>query len=145
MARRGLSLDLRAALREAVETGKAVERRHVVVETPGRLQTVDLLVESLGPNATDPLFLVLFRDAPERPSAGEGAAREGATGFVTELERELRDTRERLQGTIEEYETAVEELKSSNEELQSINEELQSANEEMETSKEELQSVNEEL
>jgi two-component system CheB/CheR fusion protein len=61
------------------------------------------------------------------------------------LERELRETRERLQSLIEEYETALEELKSSNEELVSVNEELQSTNEELEASKEELQSVNEEL
>ena len=62
-----------------------------------------------------------------------------------QLERELRDTRERLQSTIEEYETALEELKSANEELVSVNEELQSTNEELETGKEEIQSVNEEL
>ena len=62
-----------------------------------------------------------------------------------QLERELRETRERLQSMIEEYETALEELKSSNEELVSVNEELQSTNEELEASKEELQSLNEEL
>ena len=61
------------------------------------------------------------------------------------LERELRDTRERLQSIIEEHETGLEELKSSNEELVSLNEELQSTNEELETNKEELQSSNEEL
>jgi two-component sensor histidine kinase len=61
------------------------------------------------------------------------------------FERDLRDTRERLQSTVEEYETALEELKSANEELVSINEELQSTNEELETSREEAQSVNEEL
>jgi two-component system CheB/CheR fusion protein len=64
---------------------------------------------------------------------------------VSQLEAELRETRDRLQATIEEYETALEELKSGNEELVSVNEELQSTNEELETSKEELQSVNEEL
>ena len=66
-------------------------------------------------------------------------------GPRVQLERELRETRERLQSMIEEYETALEELKSSNEELVSVNEELQSTNEELEASKEELQSVNEEL
>jgi len=64
---------------------------------------------------------------------------------VIREERELRDTRERMQGTIEEYETALEELKSTNEELVSINEEAQSTNEELEASKEEMQSLNEEL
>jgi two-component system CheB/CheR fusion protein len=71
-----------------------------------------------------------------------GKARDGN---LEHLERELRETRERLQSMAEEYETAIEELKSSNEEMVSVNEELQSTNEELETSKEELQSVNEEL
>ena len=65
--------------------------------------------------------------------------------IVAAIERELSETRERLQSMIEEYETALEELKSSNEELVSVNEELQSTNEELEASKEELQSLNEEL
>src|SRR5262249_840507 len=63
---------------------------------------------------------------------------------LEQLERELRETRERLQSMAEEYETAIEELKSSNEEMVSVNEELQSTNEELETSKEELQSANQE-
>jgi two-component system CheB/CheR fusion protein len=71
--------------------------------------------------------------------------RAAADGAALATERELHDTRDRLQSVIEEYETALEELKSSNEELVSVNEELQSANEELEASKEELQSVNEEL
>ena len=64
---------------------------------------------------------------------------------MSQLEDELRTTREELQGTIEELESSNEELKASNEEMMSLNEELQSVNEELETSKEELQSTNEEL
>ena len=147
MARRGLRLDLRSALREAVETRAAVAREHVEVELDDRKQFINLTIEPFGPH-DDPLFLVLFNDIgqPLPPLAPEKARKRAAGTETTErLEQELRDTRERLQSTIEEYETAVEELKSSNEELQSINEELQSTNEELETSKEELQSVNEEL
>jgi two-component system CheB/CheR fusion protein len=96
----------------------------------------------------DPLLIVVFLDEGPRLSREDALAR-----FQTapdndadiHLERELRDTRDRLQSLIEEYETALEELKSSNEELLSVNEELQSSNEEMEASKEELQSLNEEL
>lgn len=69
----------------------------------------------------------------------------GHSDAIAHMERELRETRDRLQSMIEEYETALEELKSSNEELVSVNEEMQSTNEELEASKEELQSVNEEL
>jgi two-component system CheB/CheR fusion protein len=92
---------------------------------------------------------VLFADrgpplSLEEAAAGGQGSRDG-DHTVEQLQRELRDTRERLQSTIEEYETGLEELKSSHEEMVSMNEELQSTNEEMETSREELQSVNEEL
>jgi len=146
MARRGLRLDLRNALREAIQTRRGTRRERISVEIDDRVQLVNLTVEPLGDHDRDPLFLVLFQesgatiattDLPPRPEINEGANQQ--------VEQELRDTRERLQATIEEYESAVEELKSSNEELQSMNEELQSTNEELETSKEELQSVNEEL
>jgi two-component system, chemotaxis family, CheB/CheR fusion protein len=148
MARRGIRLDLRSALREAVETRRKVSRERIAIELDERVQLVDIAVEPFGDSGKDPLFIVLFTDigTPFVPRAGASAVAEGANDqSVERLENELGDTRERLQSTIEEYETAVEEQKSSNEELQSINEEMQSTNEELETSKEELQSVNEEL
>jgi two-component system CheB/CheR fusion protein len=144
MARRGLRLELRHAIREAMETRRAVTRQGVAVEIDDRVQRIDLTVEPLGDDDADPMFLVLFVDVGMPfPASSEQALPTDKT--AERLEHELHETRERLQGTIEEYETAVEELKSSNEELQSMNEELQSTNEELETSKEELQSVNEEL
>ncbi|HEY1750209.1 MAG TPA: CheR family methyltransferase, partial [Caulobacteraceae bacterium] len=148
MARKGLRLDLRGLLREAMESGRRIVREDVVVDTDDdRVQRVTLSVEPLGePNGQDQLFLVVFSDAG--PSLGRGEAASPATSpdeATVQLERELRETRERLQSLIEEYETALEELKSSNEELVSVNEELQSTNEELEASKEELQSLNEEL
>jgi two-component system, chemotaxis family, CheB/CheR fusion protein len=149
MARKGLRLDLRALFREAVESGRATTRDGVALESPdGRVQIVNLTIEPLDDRAVgDPLYLVLFSDqgpvlTREEASARAEAAQSGAAAHV---ERELRETRERLQSTIEEYETALEELKATNEELVSVNEEMQSTNEELEASKEELQSVNEEL
>ena len=65
--------------------------------------------------------------------------------YVSNLENELKRTREDLQTSLEEIETSNEELQAANEELLASNEELQSTNEELETSKEELQSINEEL
>jgi two-component system CheB/CheR fusion protein len=71
---------------------------------------------------------------------------------ASHLQRELSDSREKLehayeelQSTVEELETTNEELQSTNEELETTNEELQSTNEELETMNEELQSTNEEL
>jgi two-component system CheB/CheR fusion protein len=147
MARRGLRPELHAVLKETKETGRAARRERVAVEVDDHIRLVDLVVEPLADRTrNEPLFLVLFHD--RGPAADRGAAAPAprpADAAVEQLERELRDTRERLQSTIEEYETALEELKSANEELVSSNEELQSANEELETSKEEVQAVNEEL
>lgn len=91
------------------------------------------------------LLLIIFEKflSPLPKTKKEGTAQEDKK--ATQLEQELKYTKENLQTTIEELETSNEELKSSNEELQSTNEELQSTNEEIETSKEELQSLNEEL
>lgn len=151
LARRGLRPELRAALREAVETQRRVVRPRVVFELDGVPLSLALTVAPLprreGPDA---LYLVAFAENPaepdrmaeEMPDPADAAPRER---LVEQLEAELRETRERLQSMAEEYETATEELKSANEEMVSVNEELQSINEELETSKEELQSVNEEL
>ena len=148
MARKGLRLDLRTLIREAVETSLVAMRGGIPVEgEDGRVQIVTLTVEPLADNDGDPVYLVLFTDEGPTVSREEAAARGQSSrdGASVELEEELRETRERLQSLVEEYETALEELKSSNEELQSVNEEFQSTNEELEASREELQSVNEEL
>ena len=148
VARKGLRLDLRTVLREAVESETRAIRENVSVETDeGRIQIVNLSVEPIAEGSSENrLFLVLFTDVGPLLSREEAVQRATSPSDTTiHLERELRDTRERLQSLIEEYETALEELKSSNEELVSVNEELQSTNEELEASKEELQSVNEEL
>ncbi len=149
MARRGLRLDLRTALREAIEGNILVVREGIGVELPdGGFQSISLVVKPLNtPGAVEPLFLVVFNEAAapverERQQALKANERDTA---LQGLERELSVTRERLQAVIEEYETSLEELKSSNEELYSVNEEMQAANEELEASKEETQSLNEEL
>lgn len=146
LARKELRLDLRAILRGAQESGRMVERQGLTVEMEdGRVQLLSILIEPLGERVgNEALFLVAFVDH------GPVLSREDALQRVQnrtsqQTERELRDTRDRLQSLIEEYETSLEELKSANEELVSVNEELQSTNEELEASKEELQSVNEEL
>ncbi|HWL62329.1 MAG TPA: PAS domain-containing protein [Steroidobacteraceae bacterium] len=146
MARKGLRLDLRAALREAIATRTTSVRHNILMDDEeGRIQPLTLTVEPLANRSSgEPLFIVLFEPAGPSRSHTEAEQGERATDATADLERELRDTRERLQSTIEEYETALEELKSSNEELVSVNEESQSTNEELEASKEELQSLNEE-
>src|ERR1700747_2124751 len=70
-------------------------------------------------NKEEPLFLVLFIDVGPVRSRSEAESRlpRPSDADQVDLERELRDARERMQATIEEYETALEELKSTNEEL----------------------------
>ncbi len=148
IARRGLRLDLRTMLREVTETGRPVARTGISVETDdGHVQLVGLKIEPISTPANSiPHYLILFLDEgsmlTREESLSQSIAQDSA---AVQIERELRETRDRLQAMLEEYETALEELKSSNEELVSVNEEMQSTNEELEASKEELQSVNEEL
>ena len=101
MMRRGLRLDLRTALREAVETRRPAVRPRVEVEIEGRMQAVGLTVTPLpGSDGAEPLFVVLFTDlGPTVPAgaAAEHAVSEGETVPMELFERELRDTRERLQ------------------------------------------------
>src|SRR5262245_2233487 len=149
MARKGLRLPLRSALHEAVESQRTAVRDNVELEGVDKSEFVRITVEPLHDDDNESLYLVVFGDL-RAPAALEGPPAKQRKGKardanLEQLERELRETRERLQSMAEEYETAIEELKSSNEEMVSVNEELQSTNEELETSKEELQSVNEEL
>src|SRR5207248_11356800 len=119
MARRGLRLDLRSALSEAVETRQAVRRPGIRVELEDRIQVVDVAIEPLPDHDVEPLFLVIFCDVgtPLSPDRMLPALTDELTASTEHLEGELRDARERLQSIVEEYETALEELKSANEEL----------------------------
>ena len=147
MARKDLRLDLRAALRKAVETRQTVTNDHVILEVNGSgVQTINLTVQPIT-EGDETVLLVVFTDVgPIRhPDEVAGSVPVAERAGLEQLERELQETKQRLQGTIEELETSNEELKSSNEEMLSVNEELQSSNEELEASKEETQSVNEEL
>ncbi len=161
MARRGLALELRAAIHKARRTDATVRVDGIQLGEGGPLPAVPARVVSLevvplqarvepAPGSPDERwFLVLFQEhglAPvdARPRTGR-RARAIPDARVAKLERELAATREYLQVTLEEQEATNEELQSTNEELLSSNEELQSINEELETAKEEQEATNEEL
>jgi two-component system CheB/CheR fusion protein len=146
-ARKGLRLDLRAALRQVNETRKPVIREHIAMEIGDQMHMVTVKTEPLVEDDRDPLFLIVFSDI-ELPFSAETMAEAHiryADISVEELQRKLWETQERLKSMAEEYESTIAELKSANERLVSVYEEVQSINEELETSKEEQQSVNEEL
>ena len=149
MAREGLKLELNAAIRKVITRKKDIVFKDLYVKTNGDVQKVNLVVKPIvKPESMKGLIMVIFEDVrslePSRPAKKTHTSKH-INEHVSELEQELKSTKENLQATIEEFETSNEELKSSNEEIQSSNEELQSANEELEASKEELQSINEEL
>lgn len=150
MAREGLKLELRVALRNAAANRKSVTCKNIRVKTNGSIHGVDLLVRPVtGKEAAEGLFVISFQEARVSSKRKEIKApktsRQKKSGRVKELEEEIVIAKNALQTNIEEQQAFNEELKSTNEELQSTNEELQSTNEELETSKEELQSINEEL
>lgn len=148
LARRGLRLDLRAAVQAAIKTQKVVLRKQISVEFEQQLQLVNLIVRPVSEIDDDGrLLMIIFQDVGLANSYDktDDVETEGDTKVVQQLENELRTVKEHLRSTIEELETSNEELKSANEELLSMNEELQSSNEKLQTSKEETQSINEEL
>jgi two-component system CheB/CheR fusion protein len=149
MCRHGLQVPLRDALKQAIESGRTVERVHLPFSGTGEpAPRISMVVDPLLDQGATTLYLVLFIEGGPHgsdSSAERVAHADADTGQDHQLEYELRDAQDQLRLLTEEHGTALEELTSANEELRSINEEFQSTNEELETSKEEIQSINEEL
>ncbi len=147
MARDGLAVQLRAAIREASHGNKSVTVNARIRASKGD-RPVAMTVMPLPASPQGGFLLVSFAPVAPLPDSSPVPIREDATDVSTSehaLREELRATRAELQSTIKNQETTNEELKAANEEAISMNEELQSINEELQTSKEELQSFNEEL
>jgi len=148
MAREGLQQELPALIRKVLASRKSLTATGLKIKTNGSFQLVNLTVRPIKEPAMEGALLLIFEEVlPEEkmPVSQKVHYEKKSEKIITELEHELKSTKENLRSTIEELETSNEELKSTNEEMQSTNEEMQSSNEEMETSKEELQSLNEEL
>jgi two-component system CheB/CheR fusion protein len=150
MAREGLQLALREALRHAGDAGRPAQSQTLNIKSEGHEQTLTLGVRSLpDPDSSHRVLLISFQElsgaAAAKPARRPRSGSTAEAQRIAELERELAYATESMKAMLEEQQASNEELKSTNEELQSTNEELQSTNEELETSKEELQSVNEEL
>ena len=151
MAREGLLLDLRTAIKTARKAGNAVRLENLEVRTDRGPAHVSVEVHPFSPpGSREDYYIIGFQDVP--PPA-QKAKRSGARGrdgnkvrrHADTLRRELAHVKDQLKSLIEDHETTLQEYRSSSEEVLSSNEELQSLNEELETGKEELQSTNEEL
>ena len=152
MARPGVHLPLRAALRAAVATGQPVQQVGSADPDSGEAGNIVLIVEPLTGTGPNRPYLIVFRAQGQAASMELPGGATDADGFepdstalIARMDGEMQVARDELQALSEEHESALEEVRSSNEELHSLNEELQSSNEELETSKEEIQSINEEL
>ncbi|HMN28808.1 MAG TPA: PAS domain-containing protein [Caldilineaceae bacterium] len=147
LVRPELQAELRSALHQAFEHGKATLTSPLPVRFDGPPHLVSMAVQLRVREDEKPLGLVIFLEderatLDKRPSNTEVQERDAV---IQQLEKELKYERERLQAMREEHKSSEEELRASNEELQSLNEEYKSTLEELETSQEELQSINEEL
>jgi len=156
MAREGLALELRAAIRQVQQGTQRVRKEQVRVSGREGERRINLEVNLLQASSStrEHYYLVLFEEAPEPPASAvpRGARTQAVRGQraatrqdVERLREELRTARQHLQTLLQEQESTSEQLRAAHEEAQSSNEELQSTNEELETAKEELQSTNEEL
>ncbi|MGH9354725.1 MAG: CheR family methyltransferase, partial [Terriglobia bacterium] len=152
VARDGLLLDLRLAIKAAKKSGKVERRENLEIQSDHGPIRAAIEVRHFTPaGSRERHYIIAFQDAstPVRklkpPAAGSQGGRNGQQRENANLRQELAHAKEQIKALIEDYETSQEEYRSSNEEVLSSNEELQSLNEEMETAREELQSTNEEL
>jgi two-component system CheB/CheR fusion protein len=149
MLREGLRNEFPVAFRKAIVKKEVVAIHNIRIGTNGNTQPLSITIQWIEkPEPLRGMVMVIFKDDKEitqiKSTTGKGK-KSSSSLIQTELENELKYTREKMQDTLEEMQTSQEELKSTNEELQSTNEELQSTNEELTSSKEEMQSLNEEL
>ena len=151
MARNGLQVELRNAIRQAMDKNKSIRKGDLQLRTNDEIRNISIEVDPImGPENQSRYFLVLFQE--NEKIVNEIKKKKAVKAPVTEetleikrLQQEITATQEYMHTVIEQQEVANEELTSANEEIQASNEELQSTNEELETAKEELQSTNEEL
>lgn len=142
LVKEGFRPDLENAIRKARKNKTEIRKYGIEIKSGDGVHLIDLTVKPLLTREYDSgTLMIVFEPAASPEKTGRNPGPEAGRkqkAKNSELEYELKTTREDL-------ESAFEDLKTSNQDLQSANEELQSTNEELETSREELQSVNEEL
>jgi two-component system, chemotaxis family, CheB/CheR fusion protein len=152
MAREGLLVDLRTAIKKVKKSGKVVRQDNLEIQSSRGMLRVGIEVHPFAPSGSQEQYYIIgFHQLTaadrkaKRPGARDRASSKEHQPDNGHLRQELAHAKEQLKSLMEDHETTLQEYRSSNEEVLSSNEELQSLNEEMETSKEELQSSNEEL
>lgn len=141
-----LAIALSVGVRKAMKDDETQVLRNVNLKSKDGIRSVNLTIKPyIRQNEYQQQFIfIVISDNGKRPveSTGNNAIpTESEFNRITELELELKETRDNLQAVIEELETTNEELQSANEEMVSSNEELQSTNEELQSLNEELHTV----
>ncbi|HMF37167.1 MAG TPA: CheR family methyltransferase, partial [Isosphaeraceae bacterium] len=165
MAREGLVLPLRDALKECRQGNAPVRRTGVQIRGGGAIRETDILVLPVKlPDSDERCCLVLFEEPKHEPAAVSGSSA-GATGpssparWLPPWSRRLFTRAAASGGTAvpappdaSDFDRLRQELAAMRDYLQSVieqkdtvNEELRSANEEILSSNEELRSTNEEM
>lgn len=141
-----LSIALSTCIRKAMKTGEKVIMKKINVAYGKSRKSINIIVKPYLMQSVylQPFIFIIFSEetSETKPASGTKIKDGYVSERLTELEKELADTKENLQAVIEEVESANEELQSSNEEIISSNEELQSTNEELQSLNEELHTVN---
>lgn len=138
-----------SAVRKAGKTGKRISLNGIKVRVGKKTRLIDATIVPVQDSKfLKKFFWLLFKEGQKDRQNTETLTYSpedfSNQEHISEIEKELFDTKERLQAAVEELETSNEEMQSSNEELVSANEELQSTNEELQSLNEELHTVNSE-
>ncbi len=148
VAHPGILLQLVPLIKAAQQSGSAVFKNDLRIETQAGQREGTVEVIPLREPATKTSFCLILFDANSRvqkPETRLEIPESQKDARIRQLEAELESLRDYLHATNEAYEAALEESRSAQEELQSANEEFLSGNEELVTAREELQAGNEEL
>ena len=142
-----LSLVASTALNRCRLEQVTVKYTGIAVECHGERRDIDLVVSPVPGKGTEPSGQIAILFIEHKSSEVDGITEKydvdtTAARRISDLEQELKESKNDLKSTIGELETVNEELQAANEELLTANEELQSSNEELQSVNEELYTVN---
>lgn len=137
-----VKLPLETSISRARRDQKTVFYNDIRIERRGKEHSINLKVGNYEDSRAEQLVIILEMTEPTLSPGETYDISSEVTNHISNLQHELRQTRENLQVTIEELETTNEEQQATNEELLASNEELQSTNEELQSVNEELYTVN---
>ncbi|MFV8224339.1 CheR family methyltransferase [Christiangramia aquimixticola] len=143
-----LKYSIQSSFRKAQEKGESVAVKDLIIQNEKGTLGVDIIIKPFNDHSlegeTNYIITFLEKDVDlDNIEEVEKLSPSSQTkAYVSNLEDELRKTKEDLQTSLEEIETSNEELQAANEELLASNEELQSTNEELQSVNEEINTVN---